>query len=60
MMAKQADFITLEGRNMVRDALTSDQRITALMIGSGSLKDLKINEIEKLARNKGIKVKIIR
>ncbi|KKU82439.1 MAG: hypothetical protein UY10_C0033G0007, partial [Microgenomates group bacterium GW2011_GWA2_47_8] len=32
-MAKQADFITLEGRNMVRDALTSDQRITALMIG---------------------------
>jgi|SRR3989344_1760758 len=60
MMAKQADFITLEGRNMVRDALTSDQRITALMIGSGSLKDLKINEIEKLARNKGIKVQIIR
>lgn len=59
-MAKQAEFITLEGRNMVRDALTSGQKINVLMIGSGSINDPKIKEIEKLAKDKGVNVQIIR
>ncbi len=59
-MAKQAEFITLEGRNMVRDALTSGQRINSLLIASGSQYDPKIKEIEKLAKDKGVSVQIIR
>lgn len=59
-MAKQAEFITLEGRNMVRDALVSGQKINVLMIGSGSSQDPKIKEIEKLAKEKGVNVQIIR
>lgn len=59
-MAKQAEFITLEGRNMVRDALTSGQIVNVLMIGSSSLNDPKIKEIMKLAQDKGINVQIIR
>lgn len=45
---------------MVRDALTSGQRINVLMIGSGSTNDPKIKEIEKLAKDKGVNVQIIR
>jgi 23S rRNA (guanosine2251-2'-O)-methyltransferase len=59
-MAKTANFITLEGRNMVRDALMSGQRVNSLVIGSGSAHDPKVREIEKLARNRGISVQVIR
>lgn len=59
-MAKTANFITLEGRNMVRDALMSEQRVNSLVIGSGSAHDPKVREIEKLARDRGISVQVIR
>ena len=59
-MAKTADFITLEGRNMVRDALMSGRRVNTLVIGSGSAHDPKVKEIEKLARDRNINVQIIR
>jgi 23S rRNA (guanosine2251-2'-O)-methyltransferase len=59
-MAKTANFITLEGRNMVRDALMSGQRVNSLVIGSGSAHDPKVREIEKLARDRGISVQVIR
>ncbi|KKS94686.1 MAG: RNA methyltransferase, TrmH family, group 3 [Candidatus Collierbacteria bacterium GW2011_GWB1_44_6] len=58
-MAKQADFITLEGRNMVKDALSSSQNITSLMVASGSMKDQKIIEIVEMAKRKGINVQIL-
>lgn len=59
-MAKTAEFITLEGRNMVHDALTSGQKINLLMVASGSIHDPKIIEIQKLAREKGVNVQIVR
>lgn len=59
-MAKAADYITLEGRNMVHDALLSDQRINALMISASGKTDSRIKEIELLARKKGIKIEYIK
>ncbi len=44
---------------MVRDALNSEQKITSLLIGSGSMGDPKVKEIEQLARSKGVAIKII-
>jgi len=58
-MAKTADFITLEGRNMVRDSLTSGQKINTVLIGAGSAGDPKIKEIEKLAEEKGVRVQTL-
>ncbi|EKD52661.1 MAG: hypothetical protein ACD_61C00279G0005 [uncultured bacterium] len=58
-MAKTADFVTLEGRNMVHDALTSGQKISAVLISSASMGDPKIKEIEKLANSKGVKTQIL-
>jgi len=58
-MAKTADFVTLEGRNMVRDALTSGQKISTVLISSSSMGDPKIKEIEKLANSKGVKTQIM-
>jgi len=58
-MAKTADFVILEGRNMVRDALTSGQKISTVLISSSSMGDPKIKEIEKLANSKGVKTQIM-
>lgn len=58
-MAKQADFVTLEGRNTVRDGLNSGQKINAVLIASGSMNDPKIKEIEKLADSKGVRTQIM-
>lgn len=44
---------------MVRDALGSGQKITALRVSSGSVNDPKIQEIEKLAKSKGISVRVV-
>jgi len=58
-MAKTADFVTLEGRNMVHDALTSGQKISTVLISATSMGDPKIKEIEKLANSKGVKTQIM-
>ncbi len=58
-MAKKADFITLEGRNMVRDGLASDQKITSVLISNASRNDPKIKEIEQLAKDKGVNIQVI-
>ncbi len=44
---------------MVKDALTSGQRVTSLIIGSGSVSDPKVQEIEKLAKNRNVSVRIV-
>lgn len=59
-MAKSADFVTLEGRNMVRDALVSGQIVKDLVIASGSIRDPKIKEIEMLARKRGVNIRMVR
>lgn len=46
-MASQ--IITLEGRNMVRDALVSKQKIQSVLISTSTLTDPRIREIEGLA-----------
>jgi len=44
---------------MVKDALSSSQNITSLMVASGSMKDQKIIEIVEMAKRKGINVQIL-
>ena len=58
-MAKQIDYVTLEGRNMVRDGLSSGQKIGTVMLALGSVGDPKIKEIEKMAREKGVQIRTI-
>jgi len=58
-MAKMTDYVTLEGRNMVRDGLASGQRIGTVMLALGSVGDPKIKEIEKIAREKGVQIQTI-
>ena len=53
------DYVTLEGRNMVRDGLASGQRIGTVMLALGSVGDPKIKEIEKIAREKGVQIQTI-
>ncbi len=55
-MAKIADSIILEGRNMVHDALMSGQNVSLVMIANNSKNDPKIKEIESLARKNDVKV----
>lgn len=59
-MARQAEYITLEGRNMVHDALESGQKIVSVSIVSGGQNDSRLKEIEALARKKNIKVEYVR
>ncbi len=58
-MVKTTDYVTLEGRNMVRDSLVSGQKIRTVLLGLGSVGDPKIKEIEKLARDKGVQIQSI-
>ena len=46
--------ITLEGRNMVHDALMSQNTIQSILISNAVLDDPRIREIESLAAKKGI------
>ncbi len=55
-MNKKINFITLEGRNMVHDALLSGQKIVSVIISTSSLKEPRIIEIETLANKKGVRV----
>jgi len=59
-VVKQIKYITLEGRNMVHDALKSDQEIASLIVSLSSAQDQRIIEIEKLARQKGITIQRVR
>jgi 23S rRNA (guanosine2251-2'-O)-methyltransferase len=59
LMKKQLDFITLEGRNMVHDALLSGQKIASVLLASSTLNDPRIKEIENLARKNGVSVQKI-
>ncbi|HCQ31419.1 TPA: 23S rRNA (guanosine(2251)-2'-O)-methyltransferase RlmB [Candidatus Collierbacteria bacterium] len=58
-MAKTTDYVTLEGRNMVRDGLVSGQKIRTVLFALGSVGDPKIKEIDKLARDKGVQIQSI-
>lgn len=53
-------IITLEGRNMVHDALTSKQKIQAVLLSTATLADPRIKEIESLAERQKIKVEKVR
>ena len=57
-MAKQT--ITLEGRNMVRDALVSGNKIQSVLVSNATLEDPRIREIEGLAGKQGIAVEKVR
>ena len=46
--------ITLEGRNMVHDALMSQNTIQSILISNAVLDDPRIREIESMAAKKGI------
>ena len=55
-MNKKLDFITLEGRNMVHDALLSGQKIVSVLLATSTLSDPRIREIENLARKNGVRI----
>ena len=59
-MAKIAETIILEGKNMVHDALISNQSIGTVLIASNSKGDQRIVEIENLAKKAGARVEIVR
>ena len=44
---------------MVRDALNSEQKITSIIIGAGSVNDPKVKEIVELARSKKVGIQIM-
>lgn len=55
-MNKKNEFITLEGRNMVHDALGSGQKIVSVFLASNTISDPRIRDIENLARKNGVKI----
>lgn len=55
-MNKKNEFITLEGRNMVHDALESGQKIVSVFLASNTISDPRIRDIENLARKNGVKI----
>lgn len=59
-MAKAQKNIVLEGRNMVKDALNSKQKIEVVVISSASLNDPKIKEIEILAKKRGSRIQMVK
>lgn len=59
-MAKRAQHLTLEGRNMVHDALKSNQKIESVILSSSTTEDPKIKEIERLARAKGVRIQVLK
>ncbi|HOX96191.1 MAG TPA: RNA methyltransferase [Candidatus Woesebacteria bacterium] len=56
-MKKQIEFITLEGRNMVHDALLSGQKIVSVLLATTTINEPRIREIENLARKNGVEVR---
>jgi len=54
---KQIEFITLEGRNMVHDALLSGQKIVSVLLATTTINEPRIREIENLARKNGVEVR---
>jgi 23S rRNA (guanosine2251-2'-O)-methyltransferase len=59
-MAKIANTIIIEGKNMVHDALLSGQSIGSVIIASNSKGDQRIIDIQTLAKKKSIRVEIVR
>ena len=57
-MAKQ--IIILEGRNMVRDALVSKNKIQSVLVSNTALEDPRIREIEGLANRQGVLIQKVR
>lgn len=55
-MAKIANQVILNGRNMVHDALLSDMVIKKIIVSKGEDKDSRIIEIKNIARDKGIEI----
>lgn len=55
-MKKNPEFITIEGRNMVHDALTSEQKISSVVLSTATINEARIKEIEALAKSKGVSV----
>jgi len=55
-MKRNPQFITLEGRNMVHDALNSDKKISSVLLAIQTLSEPRIREIENLARKKNVPV----
>jgi len=53
---RNPQFITLEGRNMVHDALNSDKKIASVLLAIQTLSEPRIREIENLARKKNVPV----
>lgn len=57
-MAKQTDFIQIEGRNMVHDALYSkNTNVAEVLISLNAQSDPKISEILKLAQKNKVQVR---
>lgn len=55
-MKRNPQFITLEGRNMVHDALNSDKKIASILLAVQTLSEPRIREIENLARKNNVPV----
>lgn len=55
-----AQTVTLEGRNMVRDALVSGNKIQSVLVSNTTLDDSRIREIENLAGKQGVTVQKVR
>lgn len=53
-------MLTIEGRNMVKDALNSKHVIESLLISSVAINDPKIIEIQKLAQKKKIRIQTVK
>ena len=59
-MKKIPGKIMLEGRNMVKDALNSEQIIEVVMLSSASLADPRIKEIESIAKKRGVRIQMVK
>lgn len=55
----QKNSLTIEGRNVVHDALLSDKRIETIFLSRRSKKDPKIREITKLAHERGVPIRSV-
>ena len=56
-MNRQINFLTLEGRNTVHDALLSGQKIVSVLLATATLSEPRIREIENLARKNGVEIR---
>ena len=58
-MARIAEQITIEGRNMVHDALNSFQKIRSVQVATASKNEPRIKEILAIANSKGVRVEFV-